>query len=136
MTPICVLVVDDERLLRWAVRECLERAGYRVLEAGTGKEALERLRQRVDLILLDIHLPDADGLELLEEVIRKSPQSKVFMMTSWSRTETGRGPAGRGIVRFLEKPFRLEDLVRFVEQAVGPGRPKPQRRSKSPELTD
>jgi CheY-like chemotaxis protein len=66
-----ILVVDDERLIRWSLRKNLNKAGYRVLEAGDGIQALQVLEEEgADLLLLDVRMPGKDGLTVLEEVAR------------------------------------------------------------------
>ncbi len=70
------LVVDDEKLLRWSVRDCLLGAGYDVTEAGTVNEALERFREgSFDLAVLDFMLPDGNGLEIL---LRFTKRTRAF----------------------------------------------------------
>src|SRR4026207_2470155 len=61
MTNATVLIVDDEDLIRWSLRERLRTEGYDILEAGTGKAALDQFKTGVDLVLLDYRLPDIDG---------------------------------------------------------------------------
>src|SRR5262249_55803573 len=68
MANATVLVVDDEALVRWSLKERLAREGYNVLEAGTAAAALEQAGEAVDLILLDYRLPDSDGLVVLKKV--------------------------------------------------------------------
>ena len=80
-----ILVVDDEKLIRWSLRERLEREGYQVREAVDGKMALTHIRQDdVDLVLLDVRLPDMDGLEILKQVKRRSPSTVVILMTAYA----------------------------------------------------
>ena len=63
-----ILIVDDEQLIRWALASRLKDEGYRVLEAGTAAEALSQYREGVDLVLLDIGLPDTSGLSVLKQI--------------------------------------------------------------------
>ena len=76
-----LLIVDDEALLRWSLRERLAQEGHRILEAGTAAEALEQAGG-VDLILLDFKLPDGDGLSVLQRVKQTSPDTLVILMTA------------------------------------------------------
>ena len=69
-----ILVIDDEKLIRWTLRERLERAGYSVVEAEHGAAAFEAMRQDdFDLLLLDFKLPDTDGLEILRVAKERRP---------------------------------------------------------------
>jgi CheY-like chemotaxis protein len=70
VSPISILVVDDEKLIRWSLRERLEQAGYRVVVAGSAEQTLENLNDRVSLALLDVKLPDMGGIELCHEIAR------------------------------------------------------------------
>ena len=83
-----VLIVDDEKLLRWSLRERLERDGYEVLEASTGREGLSLVREQgVDLMLLDHRLPDTTGIELLKQFVPTHAEVPVILMTACSTVE-------------------------------------------------
>src|SRR5512135_403859 len=89
-----ILVVDDERLIRWSLRDRLARAGYSVREAGDGAEAEERLGDRnVDLVLLDLQIPDVAGMTLLHRIPHDPHPPAVIMMTAHATVETARQAA-------------------------------------------
>ncbi|MEK7289829.1 MAG: response regulator, partial [Planctomycetota bacterium] len=77
-----ILVVDDEETLRITIKEFLYEQGYEVVVAGTCEQALERINEFLpDLILLDLRLPDMNGLELLEKIKSKDSQALIIVMT-------------------------------------------------------
>ena len=84
-----VLIVDDERLIRWSMKECLETAGYEAEAAESGKAALEALNQSpFDIVLLDYKLPDVNGLELLEKIKTSHVDIPVVMITAHFQSGT------------------------------------------------
>jgi two-component system NtrC family response regulator len=83
MAAASILVVDDEALLRLSLRARLGQEGYELLEAGTAEEALEQLASEPDLVLLDFHLPDGDGLAVLRQIKQRSPDTIVILMTAF-----------------------------------------------------
>src|SRR5215470_2675456 len=86
--PPTILVVDDEQLIRWSLTERLRGDGYQVLEAATGREALERAAEGVDLVLLDYKLPDLDGVTILKRLKEADPDLLVILLTAYANVET------------------------------------------------
>jgi two-component system response regulator AtoC len=113
-----VLVVDDEDLVCWSLRERLSSEGCEVLSAGTIGEARERYQEGVDLVLLDRRLPDGDGLDLLAELRRDDPDLPVVLMTAFSSVKGAVTAMRGGAFHYLAKPFDVDDVVPVVHQAL------------------
>lgn len=116
-----ILVVDDEPLIRWAVREGLEGAGYAVIEAGSAREAIDSLNDGgagVAVALLDLKLPDSDDLSLLRLVRRQAPGCRVIMMTAHGTPEILAEAVREGAVGTIAKPFDLMRVVGMIRDAA------------------
>jgi two-component system KDP operon response regulator KdpE len=118
-----ILIVDDEPLIRWAVRESLEAAGYHVLEAGTAREALASLDGNVPVAvaLLDVRLPDSGDLGLLRRFRSEAPGCRVIIMTAHGGPELLAQAIHEGAFGTVSKPFdmhRMIDLVRAAGAAA------------------
>jgi two-component system response regulator AtoC len=118
MTNATVLIVDDEDLIRWSLRERLRTEGYDILEAGTGKAALDHFKTGVDLVLLDYRLPDIDGLTILREMKKLDPDILVILLTSFVSVETAVEAMKLGAFHFAYIPFNLDDVAATVAGAL------------------
>ena len=118
MKAPCILIVDDEWLFGWALEKRLERAGYRVLRAGTGGEASDLLEQDIQLVLLDVELPDANGLDLIAGIKERRPDCQVVLMTAAVKPGAGEKAVRRGAHELVEKPFDLRGMVELVDDIL------------------
>jgi DNA-binding NtrC family response regulator len=118
MPNATILVVDDEALIRWSLAERLKSEGYTVLEAGHGAEALEKLAEGVDLVLLDYRLPDTDGVTVLRKIKEFDQDILVILLTAYASIETAVEAMKQGAYHFANKPFNLEEVVATVERAL------------------
>jgi DNA-binding NtrC family response regulator len=116
-----ILVVDDEPLIRWAVREILEDAGYGVVEAGSAREAIARIAEAdghpMAVALLDLRLPDSDDLSLLRRVRGEAPLCKIIIMTAHGTPEVLRDAITQGAFGTISKPFDVRSIVAMVQAA-------------------
>jgi two-component system response regulator HydG len=114
-----LLVVEDDSPVREVCHEVAAALGLKVLEAATAAEAQERVEQeRVDLVLADLRLPDASGMELLERIKREQPHIAVILMTGYGSTEVAVDAVKRGAYDYLGKPFRVDDLRARLQNAL------------------
>jgi DNA-binding NtrC family response regulator len=118
MSAANVLIVDDEDLVRWSLKERLARDGYAISEAATVAGALEKIGNDIDLVLLDFRLPDGDGLMLLRRIKEVSPDTLVILMTAYSTVQNAVEAMRLGAYHYVNKPFNLDEVALMVEKAL------------------
>lgn len=117
-----ILAVDDSRTMRHMVASALKTAGFEVLEAEDGKAALDVLNaQRVDLIITDLHMPNLNGLQLIENVRTSQSQHKhvpILLLTTETDTTKKEQARNSGATGWMAKPFSPEKLIQVVNKVI------------------
>ena len=114
-----VLIVDDEKLVRWTLRQKCEEWGYRVLEADNGTAALRLARnESPDLVLLDVRLPDASGIDVLEQIKKANDARAIIMITADPQLEDVKTALKLGAYDFVGKPLDFDELSVAVKNAL------------------
>ncbi|HXI28931.1 MAG TPA: sigma-54 dependent transcriptional regulator [Vicinamibacterales bacterium] len=113
-----ILVVDDEPLIRWSLTERLQQEGYRLVEAASAADALERHAEGVDLVLLDYRLPDGDGMSVLKRIKEATPDTLVILLTAHSSVDMAVAAMKHGAYHYANKPFNLDEIALLVEKAL------------------
>jgi DNA-binding NtrC family response regulator len=114
-----VLIVDDEKLIRWSVRRQLEEWGYTALEAESGTGALSQIRaESPDLILLDVRLPDLSGIEVLREIKQNNLSIPVIMITGDPQLDDIKTAIKLGALDFIKKPLDFDELQVTIANAI------------------
>ncbi len=114
-----ILVVDDDADIRAMLRDPLESLNYRVLEAPGGREALEFLgKQHVEMILLDVVMPEMDGPAVLKEIRKRGHDVTVVMISAFATIERAVEAMKQGAFDFIPKPFEPDHLALIVAKAL------------------
>lgn len=107
-----VLVVDDDAQIRSLLTDLLKEAGYTVRSAKTGAEATASVaKQRPDLVMMDVKLPDMDGLDVLKSIKRERPELEVIVMTAFGGSSSAIKAMEHGAYDYVTKPFEIDDLL-------------------------
>ncbi|HEV2116793.1 MAG TPA: sigma-54 dependent transcriptional regulator [Terriglobales bacterium] len=115
----CVLIIDDEAEIRESLQTLLELEGYDIETAVDGQDGLLHLGERpFDLVLLDLALPDRNGMEVLQEIRARDPQLSVIMITAYGTVENAVVAMQAGAANFIQKPWDNEKLLADVRAAI------------------
>ena len=116
-TPRTVLVVDDEPEIRSLLNDLLVDEGYTVATANTGADALAQITKDLpDLVMMDIQLPDQDGITLLRQIKREHNELEVIVMTAFGGSSTAIKAMGDGAYDYVTKPFEIDDLLATLKR--------------------
>ncbi|MBN2515796.1 MAG: PAS domain S-box protein [Deltaproteobacteria bacterium] len=116
-----ILLVDDERIILDVGEEVLKTMGYNVLLAGSGKEALEhmeRYKESIDMVILDMIMPEMSGGEVFDRIKKIKPDIKVLLSSGYSYHDRAREILDRGCNGFIQKPYRIEDLSKKIREIL------------------
>lgn len=114
-----ILIVEDDNTIRVTVGNFLARLGFQVALAETGQQALHLLKEKTfALVLLDLHLPDIHGLEVLASIKASDDQPLVVIMTAYPEVRTAVAALKAGAYDYINKPFDLEDLRELIGRAI------------------
>jgi two-component system response regulator AtoC len=117
--PGRVLVVDDEKAIRWSLGEALRNEGYEVAEAEDGKTGIKSFKDDpADIVILDLKLPDKSGLDILKTLKKEDPDLPVIMMTAYGEVDTAVEALKGGAYDFMLKPFQLEKMKVAIRHAL------------------
>ncbi len=118
MNKKTVLIVDDDKIIREQLQKALKREFFRPILANDGKTALESFSQEeIDIVILDVKLPDIDGLEVLKEIKEKRPDCEVIVITGLGSQEIAIKSLRKGAIDYIEKPIEIDELSAALGRA-------------------
>ncbi len=113
-----ILIADDDEIARDVLKEILKEEGYPVLTAKDGLEAINLLRrEEIKLLITDLKMPGADGMEVLRAAIRNNPETMVVILTAYGTLDIALQAIKEGAYDYLAKPFKVEEIVFLAEKA-------------------
>lgn len=114
-----ICIIDDEVVVCKRLQQFLGKAGYSIETFVDSQSAIDRINEkRFDIVVTDIRMDNIDGMEVLDRVLKKQEQTKVIMITGYATIEIAREAEAKGAFGFISKPFRPQDLMEVIEQAV------------------
>lgn len=115
-----VLIADDAMFMRSRLKTLLEEAGHQVVEACNGREAVAAYSESVpDIVLMDVTMPEMDGIEALREIRQTAPDARVIMCSALGQQSIVLEAVRAGARDFIVKPFRPEKVLEAVDRQIG-----------------
>jgi DNA-binding NtrC family response regulator len=117
---IKILVVDDDKLIRWSLKEIFSQEGYTVDTVATAKDALEQAKNiTYELIFSDLEINDENGIEMLKKARTFQPDAKIIILSALTKQQIEPKLGNLSIFSIIEKPFRSEQIRTIVKKALG-----------------
>lgn len=114
-----ILILDDEPIVGKRLKPALQRDGYRVEVFVDPQKAVSRLEEKnFDIVVTDIRMDELDGIQVLESITARSPETKVIMITGYATLELARESLTKGAFDFIAKPFRLGEIRNTILRAA------------------
>jgi two-component system, chemotaxis family, chemotaxis protein CheY len=117
-----ILIVDDSGSIRQSMKYVVEHAGYSVIEAANGKEALAVITPQTKLVVTDINMPEMDGIELIKSIRAGTAPLKtipIIILTTESQPEMKQKGKNAGATAWIVKPFPPEDIISAIKKLIG-----------------
>jgi DNA-binding NtrC family response regulator len=113
-----ILVVDDDEIVREIIISLLSSEGYTLRSAKDGLDAIKILnKENINMVITDLRMPGADGIEVLKEAIKMDPDRAVIILTAYGTLDTALKAIGEGAYDYMTKPFKMEEMIIRVNNA-------------------
>ena len=115
-----ILVVDDEEVIREGMRRILSAEGYQVETSASGRSAIEKIQEHdFDVVITDLKMENVSGMDILKEVNRLHPETRVIMLTAYATLDATIEAIRERIYDFFPKPVKIDELKKSVKKALG-----------------
>ncbi|MCF8129791.1 MAG: response regulator [Deltaproteobacteria bacterium] len=111
-----ILIIDDEEDLCWLLSSTLSGKGYHVATANTLQQGMALLKENLDLVFLDLKLPDGDGMDILPMIKEQTPEAFVVVISAYGSGERMEDASDKGVYGFIDKPFTEEKIMLILER--------------------
>ena len=120
MKPLKILVVDDEKLIRWSFQKKLSSSAYKVYTAGSGEDGIEAFEmEQPDIVFLDNKLPKMQGLDVLKKIKEINDEATIIFMTAYETVDIAVSAIKLGAYEYISKPFTFDEIDIVLEKTMG-----------------